>query len=80
VIEWRNVTLVADRSRRFSFEVILHENVNSRPLLQYRDIETLTAEAGTGATIGTENADGSSGVQLSYNQGLVFDGLAVRPK
>ena len=80
VIEWRNVALLADTSRRLSFQVVLYEDRNQRVRMQYRSIDPDTAEAGTSATAGTENAAGTSATVVSYNQGLLFDGLSVRPK
>jgi serine protease len=80
VIEWRNVTLVADPTRRFSFQIVLYENTSERVRIQYKDISAGTAETGTGATVGTENATGSTGTQVLFDNGLLFDGLSVRPK
>lgn len=39
-----------------------------------------TPANGASATVGQENAAGTSGTQVIFNQGLLFDGLSVRPK
>ena len=80
VIEWRNVRLVAHPSVRLSFQVVLHENTGQRVRLQYRYIVAGTPASGASATVGQENAAGNSGTQVIFNQGLLFDGLSVRPK
>jgi serine protease len=80
VVEWRNATLIADPTRRFSFQIVLYENASERVRLQYKDISAGTAETGTSATVGTENAAGSGGTQVLFNNGLLFDGLSIRPK
>jgi len=80
VVEWRNATLVADTTRRFSFQVVLYENTTQRVRLQYKDISSGTAETGTSATVGTENGPGSGANQVLFNNGLLFDGLSIRPK
>ncbi|MEZ5177985.1 MAG: S8 family serine peptidase [Acidimicrobiales bacterium] len=80
VIEWRNVALLADTTKRLSFQIVLYESTAQRVRLQYKDIADGTAEAGTSATVGTENAAGNGGTQVLYNNGLLFDGLSVRPK
>jgi hypothetical protein len=82
VIEWFNVRLSyeSDTSRRFDVEVVIPEDRSQRVLFQYRGIDAGTFETGRGATIGTENLTGDAAHQLSFNQGLVFDGLTVAPK
>ena len=80
VFEWRNVALLADSTRRFSFQIVLYENTSQRVRIQYKDISAGTGETGTSATVGTENAAGSGGTQVLFNNGLLFDGLSVRPK
>jgi hypothetical protein len=80
VIEWRNVALAADLTRRFSFEVLLYADRNRRIVFQYRDIASGTGEAGTSATVGREDASGGSAQQVSFNEGVLFDGLSVAPK
>ena len=61
------------------FEVILSENRNQKLVMQYKGIAAGTAETGTSATIGVEKADGSAATQLSFNKGLVYEGLTVAP-
>lgn len=80
VIEWRNVTTITDPSVRFSFEVVLYEDPTQRVRLQYKNIVAGTVTTGSSATVGQENATGTSATQVSYNQGLLYDGLSIRPK
>ena len=80
VIEYRNVAIYDDPSLRFSFQVVLYEDPNQRIRLQYRGNTAGTLSAGTSATVGHENAAGTSAQQVSFNKGLLYDGLSVRPK
>ena len=80
VIEDRNVAIFDDPSLRFSFQIVLYEDPNQRIRLQYKGNTAGTLSAGTSATVGHENAAGTSAQQVSFNKGLLFDGLSVRPK
>ena len=80
VVEWRNVMLFDDPSRRLSFQAVLYEDPAQRIRLQYKNNTPGTLSAGTSATVGHENATGTSAYQVSYNTGLLYDGLSVRPK
>ena len=80
VVEWRNVSLIAEPARRFSFQIVLYESTSQRARIQYKDISAGTSETGTSATVGTENGAGSGGTQVLFNNGLLFDGLSIRPK
>jgi hypothetical protein len=75
VIEWRNVTFLADFAQQVDFEVILHEN--GRIQTQYRNIGEGPLENGSSATIGLENESGTDAFQYSYNQPVLYDNLAV---
>jgi hypothetical protein len=77
VIEWRNVTFSGDGSRRFDFEIVLHEN--GVILLQYRNITSDQRERGSSATVGVEDQTGTSAVQFLYNQASIGAGqYAIR--
>jgi hypothetical protein len=79
VIEWRNVTFYTDTSKRFDFEIVLHEN--GVILLQYRNItnDRLKMEMGSSATVGVEDETGNSAVQFSFNQADIGEGeFAIR--
>ena len=78
VIEWNNLQII-DTTRRLSFEVILSENRSQKPVILYKGVEAGTAETGTSATVGIENANGTKATQLNLNGGLVYDGVAVAP-
>jgi hypothetical protein len=69
VIEWRNVTFSNDPTKRFDFEIVLHEN--GVILLQYRYIDNNAREMGYTATVGIENKAGNSAVQFLYNQASI---------
>ncbi len=73
VIEWWNVALVAEPTRRFSFEILLYEDRQKRPVFQYRDIDANTIETGSSATVGKENAAGKQ-----RDQDLVQRGRLLR--
>lgn len=75
VIEWRNVRFLDD-GPRLDFEVVLHEN--GQILVQYRNISTNGREQGSSATLGIENPSGTIGLQYSFNEAVVSEGLAVR--
>lgn len=77
VIEWRNVARYGDGSR-FSFEVVLYEDRSRRILVQYKDVDQTTAESGNSATVGKEDAAGSRASQVSFNRGVIYDGLSLR--
>jgi subtilisin family serine protease len=71
VIEWRNVRPFGDTTRRFDFEVVLHEN--GRILTQYRNINADGREKGNSATLGIENATGTVALQYSFNTATIKD-------
>jgi subtilisin family serine protease len=76
VIEWRNVHMNIDPSRRMDFEVILSEN--GQILIQYRNIADDGREQGDSATVGIEDNPGSFGLQYSFNQPTLSNNLAIR--
>ncbi|MEU4771848.1 S8 family serine peptidase [Micromonospora sp. NPDC023644] len=75
VVEWRNVSIFADRSMRLTFSAAIGEDGSIT--YRYADVDGTGAETGTGATIGLENADGSVGFEYSYNAQAVADGTAI---
>lgn len=77
-IEWDDVHLKGDTARRLRFQIVLYENSNERVRIQYQGIDTGTAEDGRSATVGVDTASAASTV--SFNSGLLYDGLSVRPK
>lgn len=79
-IEYRNVSLVDDPTLRFSFQISLYEDPTKRARLQYKGITPGTSANGSSATVGDENAAGNGANVVSFNRGLLYDGLTVRPK
>ena len=77
VIEWRNVTFSGDGSRRFDFEIVLHEN--GVILLQYRNITNDPRSRGSSATVGIEDETGTRAVLFSYSEAKIGVGeYAIR--
>src|SRR5262249_33884948 len=74
VIEWRNVYIYGNLSRRLSFEAILHENGNV--ITNYKDLDN-DFERGSGATVGIENAGGSVALPYSVDTPSLLSGRAV---
>ena len=64
VIEWHRVRFYNEDQQQ-TFEVVLYEGSN-RIICQYLQVNGARG-AGSSATIGLENADGSAGVQYLYN-------------
>ena len=75
VIEWRNVAFTADFSQRVSFEAVLSERGDIE--FHYRGIDG-GLDQGSDATVGTENGDGSDGLQYSYNRPVLRNDTGVR--
>jgi len=77
VIEWRNVTFYTDNSKRFDFEIVLHEN--GVILLQYRNFDNDGREMGNSATVGVEDETGNNAVQFSFSRAAIGVGeFAIR--
>ena len=66
VIEWRNVHVFGDTTRRIDANVVLHEN--GRAVSQTRNLADDARERGNSATIGIEDADGEVGIRFGFNQ------------
>ncbi|MGH3011810.1 MAG: M36 family metallopeptidase, partial [Gaiellaceae bacterium] len=66
VVEWRNVRFFGDTTRRFDFNIVLHEN--GEILTQHRNRFDEGRELGNSATLGIENATGTVALQFSFNE------------
>ncbi|WP_405015846.1 S8 family serine peptidase [Kitasatospora sp. NBC_00070] len=75
VVEWRNVTFYSDRTVRLSFSVAIGEDGSFT--YRYKDTAAAGPAAGSGATVGLENATGTDALQYSLNTAVLTDGLAV---
>jgi subtilisin family serine protease len=75
VVEWRDVELLGQPGVPLTFEAVLHEN--GQVSLLYRTLGSGSAERGGAATVGLEDATGSSGFQYLFEQPSLSDGLAV---
>ncbi|SCL34094.1 Glucose/arabinose dehydrogenase, beta-propeller fold [Micromonospora rhizosphaerae] len=75
IVEWRNVRFYADSTSRVSFEVVLSEN--SDVTVAWQDIGTTALEQGGSATVGIENAQGTTALQYSLNQPVLRNGMGV---
>ncbi|MGH9244209.1 MAG: S8 family serine peptidase [Acidimicrobiales bacterium] len=75
VIEWRNIRPFS-ATERWDFEVILHED-GRRILMQYRNVDG-DRDAGSSATVGIENADGTDALQFSFNQAVLSNDQGIR--
>src|SRR5262249_43140218 len=74
VVEWRNVYMFGNLSRRLSFEAVLYENGDVA--FAYKDLDN-TFEQGNGATVGIENDAGTIAFQYSFNQAVLVSGNGV---
>ncbi|MER5863343.1 S8 family serine peptidase [Kitasatospora sp. NPDC002040] len=75
VVEWRNVAFYSDRTQRLSFSVTIAEDGSFT--YRYKDVAAAGLAAGSGATIGLENATGTDALQYSLNSAVLTNGLAV---
>ncbi|SFF70439.1 Serine protease, subtilisin family [Actinopolymorpha cephalotaxi] len=78
VVEWRNALIYgSDTGARVDAEIVLHEN--GEIVLNWRNIdENDPLERGASATTGIEDADGTDGLQYSYNSPVLANGKSVR--
>jgi hypothetical protein len=74
IVEWNNVRYLSATTDTLKFQAILRPN--GEILLQYNRM--LSPSNLTTATIGIENADGSTGLQIVYNAAYIHSSLAVR--
>jgi glucose/arabinose dehydrogenase len=75
VIEWRNA-LIAGTTQRVNVAVELHQN--GEIWLNYKNLATNNRERGSSATVGIENATGSTGLQYSFNLPALTNGVAIQ--
>ncbi|MEO3779570.1 S8 family serine peptidase [Micromonospora sp. B11E3] len=75
VVEWRNVSLFSNRSQRLTFSAAISEDGSIT--YRYKDVDGTGPEAGSQATIGLENENGSVGFQYSFDQAAVATGSAI---
>jgi hypothetical protein len=74
IIEWRNVTLYRDTTKRFNFEIVLSEN--GQVAVNYSGMDD-AAERGQQASVGIENAAGTIGLTYSANQPVLANNTAI---
>ncbi|MFB7517053.1 S8 family serine peptidase [Streptomyces sp. NPDC056144] len=76
-IVWENAALVADTSKRVTFEAVFEEATGAI-VLQYQSIGANALEAGGSATVGIENQAGTDALPYSFNQSVLTDRSAIR--
>ncbi|GAA1568565.1 hypothetical protein GCM10009827_107860 [Dactylosporangium maewongense] len=74
VIEWRNVYLYGNTSRRLTFEAVFYENGDIA--FAYKELDN-AFEQGSTATVGIENAAGTVAYQYANNQPVLVSGNGV---
>ncbi|WP_327006156.1 PQQ-dependent sugar dehydrogenase [Dactylosporangium sp. NBC_01737] len=74
VIEWRNVFIYGNTSRRLTFEAVFYENGDIA--FAYKDLDN-AFEQGSNATVGIENAAGTVAYQYANNQPVLVSGNGV---
>lgn len=74
VVEWRDVTFLADESQSVSFEIILNENGSIQTQYAVADSELAS---GISASIGIEDPSGTDGIQYAYHSNSISSGVAV---
>ncbi|MET7396462.1 PKD domain-containing protein [Dactylosporangium sp. NPDC005572] len=74
-VEWRNVHLYGNTSRRLSFSVVFASD--GTITLHYQSLDN-AAERGSGATVGLENSTGTLAALYSYNDATLVAGTAIR--
>ncbi len=75
VVEWRDVTFAADRTKRVTFEVIFEER--GAITFAYAGIDGSPIESGDTATVGLENRLGTVAVQYLYREAKLREGSGV---
>ncbi|GLF96897.1 S8 family serine peptidase [Streptomyces yaizuensis] len=75
VIEWRHVAHWAAQNERFSFSILIGED--GRISYHYKDTTGTGLRAGSGATVGVENATGTDAFSYSFNSAALSDGLSL---
>jgi hypothetical protein len=77
-VTWSAVPFFDDEARTATFQATLHE-ADGSIVFQYQSVETGgTHNAGASATVGIEDASGSTGLQSSFDEPVVLDRTALR--
>lgn len=76
VVEWRNANFYDDSGIRVTVQAILGED--GTVTTQWFDLGQDPRERGGSATVGIENADGTTGIQYSFDEAVLSSGQAVR--
>ncbi|MEV6864078.1 S8 family serine peptidase [Streptosporangium subroseum] len=76
LIEWRNVSLLAQPAARLTFSVELHEN--GQIFFQYKTLPVGTVTRGGSATVGLEDGTGLEAFDYSVNQPSLRPGMGIR--
>lgn len=76
VVEWRNVHSFEDPLTRLTFQAVFHESGGYS--FAYTDHDGTFLERGGGATVGIENATGTTALQFTYRQPVLRPGLGLR--
>lgn len=74
VVEWRNVALASDRSKRVTFEVVLTDDGTVQ--FNYAGLDNDT-ERGAVASVGIDSPFGTTGVQYGFKRPALADNRAV---
>ena len=73
VVQWENMRLAdPDGPTTLSYQVIL--SADGTIVFQYRMLDTAVLNS---ATVGIENADGTTGVEVAFNEPYLEEGLAI---
>ncbi len=77
-VRWQNIPFFDDLDASLTFDATLFEKSNLI-LFSYKTLTdgTKTYAHGSSATVGVENADASQGIQYSYNQSLLSEGMSI---
>jgi RHS repeat-associated protein len=75
-VEWNNVALFRDHSKRLSAEVILPES-GADIIVNYSGIDANSDEQGGNALVGIEGPGGALATQYAYHQSTLASGTAV---
>ncbi|MCC5581357.1 carboxypeptidase regulatory-like domain-containing protein [Microtetraspora sp. AC03309] len=76
VVEWRNVSLVAQPTARLTFSAELHEN--GQILFQYKSLSNGLMPRGSSATIGIENGTGLIAFEYATDVPVLRTGMGIR--
>ena len=75
VVEWRNMVPSNARTQRVTFAVVIGEDGDYS--FHYKDMTGGQYALGLGATIATENHDGTDALQYSYNEASLTEGTSL---